>query len=113
MCDKQVTCKRCKGTGLVDSHVVYAGIPGGCYNCAATGKVYVDKFYAEFHKKQGDYYGFTTTYRHGLFVDKGIARCTEEETKRVDSQTTVTKITEEQARKFFARYGVSTTIHVK
>lgn len=108
----KITCKRCKGTGITNNAPVFAGIPGGCYKCATRGWVYKDKFSAAFIEGKGDFYGFTTTYRHGLFITKNIARCTEEEAKfGCDRQTTYTKITEEQARKFFERYGVSTYVY--
>lgn len=35
-------CTRCKGRCIVDSMVVYAGIPGGCFACGATGS-YADQ----------------------------------------------------------------------
>lgn len=106
----KITCRRCKGSGLVASPVVYAGIPGGCYKCDATGECYKDKFSAEFINKSGEFYGFTVEYAHGLFVNKNIARCTEADLKRVGAGVKVTKITENQARKFFERYGVATTV---
>lgn len=35
-------CTRCKGRGVVDSPVVYMGIPGGCFGCGCTGS-YADQ----------------------------------------------------------------------
>jgi len=39
MAEKNLTCSRCKGTGYVDSPVLYAGRPGGCFKCATRGTV--------------------------------------------------------------------------
>lgn len=37
------TCPRCGGKGIrKNENVVYAGIPGGCYQCNTTGEVVVD-----------------------------------------------------------------------
>lgn len=110
---KKITCRRCKGTGLVKSHVIYAGIPGGCFLCATTGSLYADKFDRMFADAKGDFYGFTTTFRHGLFLSKSIGRCVESDIIGVTKETTWKKITEEQARAFFAKYGDHTYIDLK
>lgn len=37
------TCPRCGGKGIrKNEKVVYAGVPGGCYQCNTTGEVVVD-----------------------------------------------------------------------
>lgn len=40
---RPITCSRCKGTGYVNSHVIYAAAPGGCFKCAGEGIVEGDK----------------------------------------------------------------------
>lgn len=36
------TCPRCRGKGILNEAVVYAGIPGGCYQCVTKGVVVAD-----------------------------------------------------------------------
>jgi hypothetical protein len=98
------TCSRCKGKGFLSGHiVVYAGAPGTCYKCAGRGWVYADKFIEAFGTK-GVFYGATIESRFETVkcIGRGdLARV------RADSfsDTTITEITEEQARRFFAKYG--------
>lgn len=99
----QITCRRCKGKCVVDSPVMYAGIPGGCFSCSATGKVYVDKFAREFANVKGDFYGFSRTDRFGM-TTKQISRNVESDLL-VTRDTTFKKLTEEQAFAFFSKYG--------
>jgi hypothetical protein len=40
---KPTTCRRCSGTGYVNSHVHYAGVPGTCFTCAGAGQVEGDR----------------------------------------------------------------------
>lgn len=40
-----ILCRRCKGTGLVSSPVLHAGVSGGCFACDTKGRVYKDPFY--------------------------------------------------------------------
>lgn len=105
---KRITCKRCKGTGNVGGAVVCAGVPGGCFSCLAAGSVYANKFDQTFANVPGEFYGYSYTSQ-GRTV-KQINRCTDDEAYKVSRGVTVTKITEEQARKFFARYGEQTKI---
>ena len=100
------TCPRCKGTGLVNSGVVYAGIPGGCFHCAATGAVFRDKFVRAIGAS-GEFFGFSfASCRNGKTI-KMIARGTRSaiEDNLIDG-VSMKQITEEQARKFFASYGL-------
>ena len=109
---KKITCRRCKGKGFFDSHVLYAGAPGGCFLCAGKGEIYKDKFDRQFADAKGDFYGFTVTWSHGLFVSKSIGRVQEHDIC-LTSDTKAVKITEEQARTFFAKYGDHTYINRK
>ena len=40
---RPITCSRCKGKGYVNSAVVYAAAPGGCFKCDGEGVVEGDK----------------------------------------------------------------------
>lgn len=102
------TCSRCKGKGKVDSPVMYAGVPGTCFSCRGKGEVYKDKFYRAYGVGK-TFYGITDVYafpaenpNNGTY--KSIS------TEKPDwccpyTQYTVVEITEEQARKFFDRFG--------
>lgn len=40
---RAITCSRCSGTGFVQSHVEFNGVPGTCFKCAGYGQVEGDK----------------------------------------------------------------------
>ena len=107
----QITCRRCKGSGIVQSPVMYCGIPGGCFSCATTGKVYTDKFAREYANVKGDFYGFSWTAPYGKLV-KCISRCVESDIMRTRGMT-FTKLTEEQAETFFRKYGSRVEFDIK
>jgi DnaJ-class molecular chaperone len=108
----KITCSRCRGKGYTGHAVVYAGAPGTCFKCAGFGEVYKDKFYAQYGVGK-KFFGVTEVVKHsqdwnpnnGTF--KSIATKWKTEDICNDSYRTYTaaEITEEQARKFFARYG--------
>lgn len=105
----KITCRRCAGKGLLNSPVVYAGIPGGCFACAATGEVYKDKFYRAFGANR-TFYGVTAVVAyHGENPNNGtfksISTRAPDQGNDPTYQHTFVEITEEQARRFFARYG--------
>lgn len=100
---KQITCRRCKGSGFLAGVVLSQG---RCFGCMGRGTVFADKFDEMFRDTSGDWFGFSRTDRAGV-THKSINRCS---APRVTRDVTVTQITEEQARKFFARYGLSTTV---
>lgn len=108
---KQIKCRRCAGSGNVGGPVVCAGIPGGCFNCLATGRVYVDKFAAQFAREAGTFWGITSDQRCGSLVQtvKAITR-QPESGLLLDRRTTATAITEEQAETFFRKYGPRTIV---
>jgi len=97
------TCPRCKGKGFVDSIVAYCGIPGTCFNCEGRGWVYTDKFIERFGTK-GVFYGASWEARFSTIKMIGRGDLSK---VRADSFSdwTFVEITEEQARKFFAKYG--------
>lgn len=107
MTSAQITCDRCRGRGIVDARPVYCGVPGGCYKCSCRGWVYADKFDEQFARDSGDFFGFSWE-QNGVTV-KYIARQHESDLL-VDRGVKVTRITEDQARKFFNRYGHRTTV---
>lgn len=107
----KITCSRCRGKGFTGHVVVYAGAPGTCFKCAGAGEVYKDKFYAKFGVGK-KFYGVTAIVKlqdwnpnNGTF--KSIATKWNEADILVDSHRTyaAVEITEEQARRFYARYG--------
>lgn len=112
---EKITCRRCAGKGYVGSHVVYAGAPGGCYSCMGYGEVYKDKFYRAFGVGK-KFYG-VTGYRYcnegnpNNGVTKRISTEFIEPMRHMSMRgkvleaVTCVEITEEQARKFWARYG--------
>lgn len=117
---KMKTCRRCRGTGLVSSPVVYCGVPGGCYTCALVGQVPVDKFYREVGTK-GTFFGISLPIKAYAFrtdegkvikVLKEIRRAKSADSIMKDSEagTVVTEITEEQARAFWTKYGLYTEV---
>lgn len=101
-------CRRCAGTGNVGGVVLHNGFPGGCFTCDATGVVSVDKFIREIGVK-GDFFGITFDAGAGQ-TTKQIVRGSQ---AAIESDLiqgcTIKAITEDQARKFFAKYGVSVT----
>jgi len=107
----KIKCSRCKAKGGVDSPVVYAGAPGTCFKCEGRGWVYKDKFAETFARQQGEFYGFSrpSFVKNSNRIVKEIARCSPSDIM-TDSKTTVTKLTEEQALKFFLRYGTRTEV---
>ena len=101
-------CKRCNGTGIMSSPVVYAGVPGGCYSCRARGFKYTDKMTNAFGPTT-EFVGVTSDT--GVFgtVLKSIAPAAQSD----NVIGSVTPITYEQARAFFFRYGTQVTIATK
>lgn len=96
-------CPRCNGTGLY-------GDMGVCFGCMGMGTVLVDKFIRAMGSK-GDFFGITSapiTYgaRKGNVV-KCIVRASSLESAMKDREAgaTAKPITEEEARKFFKKYG--------
>lgn len=118
---EKITCPRCKGTGILDwSPVVYAGIPGGCFQCAGYGQVYKDKFYQKFGVGK-KFYGVTWSRylnkdnpNNGVF--KMLCVSKPEIGERIDyfgnvaDRIECVEITEEQARRFWNRYGDETIL---
>lgn len=52
---KPVTCRRCKNTGMVPSHVRHLGIPGLCMGCDGRGVKEGDKAELARIKAENDY----------------------------------------------------------
>jgi hypothetical protein len=107
MTNLKIKCTRCNGSGLVGGPVVHLGVPGNCFRCGGTGEVYKDKFVREFGLGH-EFFGMT--YRN----TKSIVTCTEKARLERDTiggdEASFSRITEEQARKFFARYGKQTQV---
>jgi len=105
-------CSRCKGTGMTQHLVVYAGAPGTCFMCAGKGEIYKDKFYRTFGVGKR-FFGVTmvTKYRDSTNPNNGTFKslATEWDPRNVcnDSNHTFTavEITEDQARSFWLKYG--------
>ena len=103
---EKMTCKRCKGKGLINSHVVYAGIPGGCFSCSATGEVYKDPFYRNVGYSE-KYFGITciryyneNNPNNGVYKQLcGDIKEMEEIKKFAGKNYRIVEISEEQARK--------------
>lgn len=117
----KIQCRRCKGKGLVDSHVVYAGFPGICFSCAGAGQVYKDKFYRAFGVGK-KFYGVTwhrwlnqDNPNNGIFkllateIPDHVGE-TRDYRGRVTDLVQCVEITEDQARKFWLRYGENTQL---
>ena len=94
---KTKKCGRCSGTGLVFTDRV-------CFGCNGAGVVVADVF-LRVVGTSGQFYGITGPVINGKqlkAIDRGPLDL-------IDGYT-ATAITEEQARKFFKRYGVSTEV---
>ena len=122
---RKITCSRCSGKGYTGHVVVYCGMPGTCYKCAGLGTVYADKFVQTFGLGQ-KFFGVAerTYYNPGNGNNRITKRLTtEREALRgmlaagpaclrpgvvydMRGNTTYTELTEQQAREFFAKYGV-------
>ena len=113
----KIKCRRCGGKGfLTGMHVVYAGAPGGCFSCAGAGEVYKDKFHRAFGVGR-KFFGITWTrwYNPGnpnngvfkMLATKQPDFVGEQRDPwgRMTDKIECVEITEEQARKFWTRYG--------
>jgi hypothetical protein len=111
MTTNKIKCSRCGGTGNVGGPVVHSGAPGTCFNCDGTGEVYKDKFFRSIGvsaKYWGVSYRVSGAVRKELLTDREKLDL---EGNIIDGQDTkFSAITEEQARKFHARYGRSAVI---
>ena len=98
------TCPRCNGSG------VYCN--GRCFGCDGAGRYLADKFLRNMGTK-GLFFGITGDATKGK-QSKSITRAESAEKLAADlmAGATFKEITEEQARKFFKRYGVRTEISV-
>jgi hypothetical protein len=90
-------CGRCAGTGFVFTDRV-------CFGCNGAGVVVADIF-LRIIGTSGEFFGITGPVVNGKQF-KGIARSASD---LIDGYTAKV-ITEEQARAFFKRYGVSTEV---
>lgn len=90
-------CPRCSGTGIYAQR-------GVCFGCNGAGVVVADPF-LRVVGTSGQFYGITGPVINGKqlkAIDRGPLDL-------IDGYT-ATAITEEQARKFFKRYGLRTEI---
>ena len=86
---KTKKCGRCNGTGLVFTDRT-------CFGCNGTG---------------GKFFGVTGPARNAKVTKEVIRAATEAKlTADLEAGCKVVEITEEQARVFFARYGVRTQV---
>lgn len=116
----KIKCRRCGGKGFTSHGVVYAGAPGTCFLCAGDGEVYKDKFHRAFGV--GKKFFGVTNYRYhndgnpnnGVFKFLSTKAPTIGEQRSFDGKLLnsydVVEITEEQARRFWARYGELTQL---
>lgn len=98
-----VKCGRCGGSGLY-------GDRGWCFRCAGAGSVVKDPFLRVIGVS-GEFFGVTSEAVNGRRT-KYIARAKSAADLAADmiGGYTLTPITEEQARAFFKRYGLSTEV---
>ena len=94
-----IKCCRCNGTGVYMQR-------GTCFRCNGAGAVIADVFLRAMGTK-GEFYGVTIPGVRPGTVIKSITR----DVSDLMDGCTVTVITEEQARKFFKRYGASVEQH--
>jgi hypothetical protein len=95
--NKTKKCLRCNGTGLVFTDRV-------CFGCNGAGVVLADMFLRVIGTN-GEFFGITGPVVNGKQF-KGIARNASD---LIDGYTAKV-ITEDDARKFFKRYGISTEV---
>ena len=96
---KTIKCTRCNGAGGFDGFLHVEG--GTCFSCNGKGFKYVDKFIEKFGPKPAQFYGLTYGARQQykeITCDAGLI-------KNLMAGVTAVEITEEQARRFFAKYG--------
>lgn len=94
---KTIKCCRCNGTGFVFGD-------RACFRCNGAGSVVADVFLRTVGTS-GGFFGITGPAANGKQF-KGIARSAGD---LIDGYT-AKPISEEQARSFFKRYGVSTEV---
>ena len=94
---KTIKCCRCNGTGFVFGD-------RQCFRCSGAGSVVSDVFLRTLGQT-GEFFGITGPAVNGKQF-KGIASSASD---LIDGYT-AKPITEDQARKFFKRYGVSTEV---
>jgi DnaJ-class molecular chaperone len=105
---KTTKCRRCNGTGLVFTDRV-------CFGCNGAGHIVADKF-LRIVGTTGEFFGVTgPVAKYGVNAgkqSKGILRAVSGDAlaNNVEAGATVQQITEEQARKFFDKYGVTTQV---
>ena len=112
MTNTNQVCLRCNGSGFIAGFIHNEG--GECFACNGIGRKLsaFDKFYS---KSKGAFYGVSyveygkpvnsgTVKALYNFTPKELAECAKY------SYMTVTALTEEQARKFFAKYGTETKV---
>lgn len=122
---RKITCVRCRGTGMTGHVVVHCGVPGVCFKCDGRGEVYADKFVQTFGLGQ-KFFGITErTYYNpqnpnnrivkriateraviGGMMVSGPASVRPGVAYHMSGNVTFTELTEQQAREFFAKYGV-------
>lgn len=100
-------CPRCSGTGI------YAQ-SGVCFSCNGVGAYAADPFVRVLGTHGDKFFGVTGPVINGKQL-KSVARATSAEELIADmiEGHVVQSITEEQARKFFKRYGVTTYVSQK
>lgn len=101
----KITCRRCKGRGFLPGYVVQQGV---CFACEGAGEVYKDRFYRRFGV--GRYFGISLVVKlqadnpnNGTF--KWIDKTGDASANDGFRTFSAKEITEDQARRFYARYG--------
>lgn len=103
----EIVCPRCKGNGVINHPRVHLDVPGGCFKCDVTGTYETDHFKRTMdrYSRKGEYFGISYQYEGEMIkhITRGNLATIEADSM---SGVKITQITEEQARKFFAKYGM-------
>lgn len=69
-----VTCKRCGGSGTMNTRVVYCGLPGTCYRCDGYGTVAVRNGYDHAQIQSVQLEALRIAYRGVIEAEKALVQ---------------------------------------